>query len=230
MTMKLRMDTKREYMKWLTWLIMTRIYFPHSFSQQDLFIRPRHYRISFSNASAHRAHPCSLLFLAVLRKICWQALLFVQLLGHGVQSDVRVRHRFLQEFLLQCYFQHAQDLAAGCGRRHITVRMHQISHETHHIKPNALFHGVSVHSLDILPLLWMVGLSQLLQRWFLLTMEPPNILYGKLFTLFNSLQFEYFPTCGISLKLFEKSIENSSFLFFKKYILSSYSNIFYIKL
>lgn len=142
-------------MKGHGWLILSPV-FLHSSPQQDLFVLPRVNRISFPNASAHCTHPRSVLFLAVLRSLRRQALLLVQLLGHGVQSDVRVRHSFLQELLLQCDFKYAKNLAAGGGRRHITLRMHQISHETHHIKPTALFHGVPVQSLHIFALLWMV--------------------------------------------------------------------------
>lgn len=83
------------------------------------------------------------------------------MLGHGVQSDIRVGNCLLQELLLQCHHKHAQNLVVHRHWHHITVRMHEVPHETLDIKAIAILDGVFILSFDFFSLLRMVGLLEL---------------------------------------------------------------------
>lgn len=102
------------------------------------------------------------------------------LLGHGFQGDLRVGHRFLQKLLLQRHHKHAQNMAAHCNWNHIAVRMHQISHQAHHIKAITRLHGILILPLDILALLCVVGVLELSQRRLLFAVVSSIIFHGKL--------------------------------------------------
>lgn len=71
-------------------------------------------------------------------------------------------------------------MAAHCNWNHIALRVHQISHQAHHIKAIALLHGVPILPLDILALLCVVGLLELSQRRLLFAVESSNFFHGKL--------------------------------------------------
>lgn len=56
-------------------------------------------------------------------------------------------------------------MAVDFCRNYITLRMHEISHETHHIKAVAVLDGIFILPLDIFALLCLVGLRELPERW-----------------------------------------------------------------
>lgn len=119
----------------------------------------------FSSSSyPTRTHGHFVVFLGELRPLCGQTFLYMFLLGYGIQGSIRVRGSGLQAHVLQCHTEHIQNVAADSVRCYRTVRVHQTSHRANTATASALFYASIVQSVNILPLLCVVGVYELLQR------------------------------------------------------------------
>lgn len=112
-------------------------------------------------------------------KVCGQKILFVLVLGHGIQSDLRVRHCLVQKLLFQRHIKHKPDLALDSYFHHITLWSYEISRETHHIEAIKILNGIFVLPLHFFALLCVVELLELLKRRFLFPVESSDILHGS---------------------------------------------------
>lgn len=123
------------------------------------------------------AHRSPVVLLAELLPIRGQTVLLLLLLGHGVQRNVRVRDRLLQAHVLQRHAEHDEDVAVDRGRCDLTIRMHQISDAAIAPESSSLHDDRAFHAIDLLALLRVVGVSQLLQRRVLQSVESSTVFH-----------------------------------------------------
>lgn len=82
------------------------------------------------------------------------------LFSNSVQSNVRERHCFLQEFLLQRNNKYVENMVVYCDWNNFIIRMRKISCQSDHIGTIEMVDGISFHLIYFFTLLFVVGVSR----------------------------------------------------------------------